>query len=30
MATVAWLEQAVDADPVAEELYRRVMRLEVG
>ena len=25
---MAALEQAVDADPVAEELYRRVMRLE--
>jgi DNA-binding SARP family transcriptional activator len=25
---LAALEEAVDADPVAEELYRRVMRLE--
>jgi len=27
---LAALEQAVDADPVAEELYRRVMRLEAA
>jgi DNA-binding SARP family transcriptional activator len=27
---LVWLEQAVAADPVAEELYRRVMRLEAA